>query len=60
MVNPYQEMEKCTQCDSTDHVFIGGYNMLEFYHAILRCNKCSNVWTKLIKRNLEEENCVTV
>ena len=46
-VNPYQEMGKCPKCNSTNHVFMSGYNMLDKYHAILKC-KCSHVWTKII------------
>lgn len=60
MVNPYQEMGKCTQCGSTDHVFIGGYMTFNMYNAILRCNKCSNVWTKIIYNNQQEDNYGTV
>ena len=50
-INPYQEMGKCTQCESMHLLFMGGYNVLENYNAILKCAKCGNVFTKLIKNN---------
>lgn len=53
MVNPYQEMGRCPKCNSIHHVFLGGYNMLNTYNAILKC-KCSHVWTKVI--NTEEQH----
>lgn len=47
MVNPYQEMGKCPKCNSTNHVFLDGYNMLNTFNVILKC-ECSHVWTKVI------------
>ena len=46
-VNPYQEMVRCPKCNKAAPIFMGGYNQLDKYHAILKC-KCSHVWTKII------------
>lgn len=59
MVNPYQEMGKCPKCNSTNHVFLDGYNMLNTFNVILKC-ECSHVWTKVINTeawNEDEKKC---
>ena len=45
MINPYQEMPKCPDCNSIPNV-MDGYNWLYDYHVILVCSKskCKKVY----------------
>jgi hypothetical protein len=49
MVNPYQEMPYCPECNSIPNV-LDGYNWLEEYHVILKCpkSKCGKVYKHII------------
>ena len=49
-INPYQEMGRCPECNNMNQIFMGGYNFLTKYNAILKCTKCGNVHTKKITK----------
>jgi uncharacterized Zn finger protein len=53
MVNPYQEMGRCPECNSFKQDFLDGYNWPDGFHAILKCKKCEHVHTKIIKTEVE-------